>query len=72
MTVGDIDQLKSHGCGALHGVEIPTGRAEAAVAAERNKFELSAMGTAIHGSAKGGVAAVNHFFNIFDDRVTRM
>ena len=38
MTVGDIDQLKGHGGSALHGVEIPTGRAEAAVAAERNKF----------------------------------
>ena len=38
MTVGDIDQLKGHGRSALHGVEIPTGRAEAAVAAERNKF----------------------------------
>lgn len=38
MTVGDIDQLKGHGRSALHGVEIATGRAEAAVAAERNKF----------------------------------
>ena len=38
MTVGDIDQLKGYGRSALHGVEIPTGRAEAAVAAERNKF----------------------------------
>ena len=38
MTVGDIDQLKGHGRSALHGVEIPTGRAETAVAAERNKF----------------------------------
>ncbi len=38
MTMSDIDQLKGHGCSALHGVEIPTGRAEAAVAAERDKF----------------------------------
>ncbi len=38
MTVGDIGQLKGHGCSALHGVEVPTGRTEAAVAAERDKF----------------------------------
>ncbi len=38
MTVGGIDQLKGHGCSALHGVEIPAGGAEAAVAAERDKF----------------------------------
>ena len=38
MAVGDIDQFKGHGGSALHGVEIPAGRAEAAVAAERNKF----------------------------------
>ena len=38
MTVGGIDQLKGHGRSALHGVEIPTGRAEAAMAAERDKF----------------------------------
>ncbi len=38
MTMSDIDQLKGHGCSAPHGVEIPAGRAEAAVAAERNKF----------------------------------
>ncbi len=38
MTVGDNDQLKGHGGSALHGVEIPTGRAETAVAAERNKL----------------------------------
>ncbi len=38
MAVGHIDQLKGHRGSALHGVEIPAGRAEAAVAAERNKF----------------------------------
>ena len=72
MTVGDIDEFKGHGCSALHGVEISAGRAEAAVAAEGNKFEFSAVGTAIHGPAKGWVTAVDHFFNIFDDRVTGM
>ncbi len=36
--VGNVDQFKGHGCSALHGIEITAGRAEAAVAAERNKF----------------------------------
>lgn len=72
VTVGDIDKLKGHGSSALHGVEISTGRAETAVAAEGNEFKLSAMRTAIHCPAKGGIAAVNHFFHVFDDRVTGM
>lgn len=38
MPVGDIDQFKRHGGSALHGVEIPAGRAETAMAAERNKL----------------------------------
>ena len=57
MTVGDIDQFKGHGCSAPHSVKISTSRAETAVAAEGNKFELSAMGAAIHGATKGWIAA---------------
>ncbi len=38
MAVGDIGKLKGHVCCALLGVEFSTGGAEAAVAAERNKF----------------------------------
>ena len=38
VSVADIYQFKGHGGGALHGVEIPAGRAEAAVAAERDEF----------------------------------
>ena len=70
MTVGDIDQLKGHGCSALHGVEISTGRAEAAVAAERNKFQLSTVGAAIHGPAKRRVTAVDHFIHVLYHRLT--
>ena len=33
-----MNQFRGHGDSALHGVEIPTGRTEAAVAAERNKL----------------------------------
>lgn len=38
MPVSDIDQFKGHRGSALHGVEIPTGRTETAVAAERDEF----------------------------------
>ena len=40
--------------------------------AEGDKFEISAGRAGIHGAAKRGVAAMDHFFYIFDDRVTRM
>ncbi len=67
-----IDELKGHRSRALHGVQIPTGGAETAFTAERDKLKFSAVGTAIHGPAKGRIAAVYHFFNIFYDRVTGM
>ena len=38
MSVDDINQLKGHGGSTLHGIKISTGRAEAAVAAKRDKF----------------------------------
>ena len=70
MTVGDIDQLKGHGRSALHGVEIPTGRAEAAVAVERNKFQLSTVGAAIHGPAKRRVTTVDYLIHVLYHRLT--
>lgn len=70
MTVGGIDQLKGHGRSALHGVKIAAGRAEAAVATERNKFKLSTAGAAIHGPTKGRVATVDHFIHVFYHRLT--
>ncbi len=71
VAVGYVDKLKRHG-GSAHGVEISTGRAKMAVAAEGDEFQLSAMRAAIHCSAKSGIAAVDHFLHIFDDRVTGM
>ena len=38
MAVGSTDQFKGHGSSTLHGIEISTGRAETAVAAEGNEF----------------------------------
>ena len=57
VAVRNPDHLKGHGVGAFHGVLITTGRAEAAVAAERDKFKVTAM---------------NHFFYIFQFGFTGM
>ena len=40
--------------------------------AEGDKFKISAGRAGIHGAAKRGVAAMDHFFYIFNDRVTGM
>ena len=47
-----MSSLKGHGSSTLHCVGISAGRAEAAMAAKRNKFELSTEGTAIHSPTK--------------------
>lgn len=40
--------------------------------AEGDKFEMSAMRAAIHGSTKSRVPAVDHFIDVFDLSSTRM
>ena len=58
MAMADIDELKKHRGGAFHSVFITAGRAETAAATERDEFQLAAVGTAVHGTAKGRIAAV--------------
>ena len=65
VAVTDINQFKGHAGSAFHGIFNSAGGAETAVAAERNKFKLSAVRTAIHGTAIGRIAAVYHFIDIF-------
>ena len=72
MPVGNIYQLEGHGGGTLHGIEVSAGRTEAAVASKRDKFKLSAVRTTVHGAAKGGIATVDHFIHVFNNRSTRM
>ena len=72
MTMGNVDQFKGHRGSALHGIKVSTGGTETAVAAERNEIELAAVGTAIHGTAKGRIAAVDHFIHVFNDGRTWM
>ncbi len=70
--VRDIDEFKGHiGC-AFHGILIAAGRTETAVASERNKFEVAAFGTAIHGTAKRGVATMDHLLDVLNNRGARM
>ena len=65
MTVGGIDEFERHGGSAFHGVFIAAGRAEAAVTAERDEFQFSAVRTAVHSAAKGRIATVYHLIDIF-------
>lgn len=58
MAMADIDELKKHRGGAFHSVFITAGRAETAAATERDEFQFAAVGTAVHGTAKGRIAAV--------------
>jgi len=72
MTMDNIDQFKGHRGGALHGIEIAAGGAETAVTTEGDKFEVSAVWAAVHGTAKSRVAAVGHLFHVLNNRSTRM
>ena len=65
VAVDNVDQLKGHRGSAAHSVEISTSRAETAVASEGNKFELTTMGAAIHGTTKRGISTAQHLIDIF-------
>ena len=65
MAVGDINKFQGHRGRAFHGIFITASRTEAAMTAEGNEFQFAAVRAAIHGSAEGRVAAVEHLINIF-------
>ena len=72
MTVCAVKKLKGHTGRTFLGILHTASGAEAAFAAEGNKFHVVASGADIQGTTKGRIAAVNHFFYILDDRVTRV
>ena len=72
MAVLDIKEFKRHRGSPVDGIHVAAGRAEAGMTAERNKFEIPTARTGIHGTTKGRIAAVNHFYYILDDRVKRV
>lgn len=67
-----MNQFKGHTGSAVHGVFVTAGRAETAVATKRNKLKLTAVRTAIHGTAKRGSTTSNHFIDIFHLRISGM
>lgn len=72
MPVLNINELEGHRSGSVNGVHVAAGRTKAGVTAERNKLKISAARAGVHRAAKRRIAAINHFFYIFDDRITRM
>jgi hypothetical protein len=72
MPMGNMNQFKGHRGSALHGIEIPAGRTETAVAAEGDELKLPAVRAAKHCAAKGRITAVNHFSYIFYHRLARV
>ena len=66
VSVLDINELERHLGSPVHGIFITTGRTETAVASERDKFEITTVGTAKHGATKRGIAAMDHFLDIFE------
>lgn len=65
MPVGNVDKFKGHGGSAFHGIFIAAGGAEPAVAAERDKLKLAAVGAAIHGATERRITTVYHLVDIF-------
>lgn len=59
MSMNYVNELEGHRGSALHGVKIPAGGAEAAVAAERDKFQFATVRTAVHCTTKRWVATVD-------------
>ena len=68
----DINDLEGHRSSPVNGVHVAAGRTKPGMTAERNILKIATGRTGIHGPTKRRIAAVDHFFNIFDDRVTRM
>ena len=68
----DINDFKRHGSRPVNGVHVATGRTETGMASKGNIFESTTTRAGKHGATKGRIATMNHFFDLFDDRVTRM
>ena len=68
MAVGAGKEFKRHRSGTVDGIHVATGGAKAAVAAKGNELPFCAVGTVVHCTAERRVTAVNHFFNILNNR----
>ena len=66
------DELTGHMEGAKLIILVAAGRTETAAATKRNKLEVTAMGTAVHGSPIRRATTMNHLVDIFGDSGTWM
>jgi hypothetical protein len=57
-------KFERHGGSAFHGIFVSACGTKSAMASKRNKLEFATVRTAIHGTTKSGVAAVNHFVDV--------
>ena len=67
-----MNEFERHGIGTVLTVFDTAGWTETAFAAERNEFQGSTFGAAIHGAAKRRVTTVDHLVNVFDNSLTGM
>ena len=72
VAMGTLDQFKSHGIGSVQAVFDTTGWTEPALAAEGDKFEISAFGTGIHCPTESRVTTAYHLVNVVNDSLTGM
>lgn len=72
VTVRDIKDFGGHRGSTVDRVPVATGRTESAFAAKRNEFPFVAFSTAIHGTAIGRIAAVDHLINVFNHGIPWM
>lgn len=72
MTMLHRDNLKRHGSSPVNRVHVAAGRTETGMAAKGNKFKVATGRAGIHGTTKGRITAMNHFFYIPGDRIARM
>lgn len=72
VSVCNVDEFKGHRSSASHGIQVTAGGAKPAVASKRDKLKLTAVRAAIHSTAKGRVAAVDHLIDIFHLRDSGM
>lgn len=72
VSMRNINELKGHGGRSVDGIFDPAGWAKTAVATERYKFEHATGRASVHGTTKGWIPAMNHFFNILDNSLSWM
>lgn len=69
MSVLNIDEFKRHRGSAFHRVFVAAGRTKSAMVSKRDKLKVITVGTAIHGTAKRRIPAIDYLIDIFHFRL---